>query len=54
MAHIKVRIKNFSPTPKALIGAKTGVSYNYRKDGDVILMWKQDVDAAADRFDVLS
>lgn len=48
-----VIIQNWSAEPKLLIGAKTGVSYGQRKDGDQIKIWKSDVLEAPNYFEVI-
>lgn len=51
---VKVRIMNWSLQDRALIGAKTGVSYGRQKDGNVILMWKSDAKASPGHFHILN
>jgi hypothetical protein len=48
-----VRLKNHSPTPKDLFGAKSKARYPMRKDGDVFKAWKSDVLETPDLFDIL-
>lgn len=51
---VKVRIRDWNTENAALIGAKTGVSYGYQKDGNTILMWQSDAEAAPQYFEILS
>jgi hypothetical protein len=51
---MKVKLKNFSDSPSALIGAKTKISYGRHTDGDELLVWKADVLAAPKLYEVLA